>query len=693
MAKSFVDTLCCKTFSGRKSGDPEATLCERWVAAKFAQFGLQPGGSEGYLQPFPILNNREGKAELALMNGYHGKKRYQNGEDFHLITNSGSGRVEAEIVFCGYGIAEPEMGRDDFAGINLQGKIALIYKAVPDPERLWSEQVTRDYKLKAAVSRGAKAVLFVHEPYAVSGAAIHRDAFFPNVPVILVSEHVVEDIFRGTGRRYETVKKDLKKDPQSFVTGKVMKIETRLKYNPDAQAANILAVVAGSGGLKREWIVIGGHMDHNGTNALGDVFYGADDNASGTAVVMELARGFASLRDHPKRSLLLVAFAAEEQGLLGSQYFVDHSPIPLESIVAMFDFDCCGLGDDGVGFGGAEHFPEIWESYRQQISPDSLKNMSISTHWGNGSDNYSFHEKGVPTFNYWSRGERSFYHHQEDLPQTIRTEALGGVGRAAADFIAYLANWDKPLIQPHHRARTWLYSGYTINLRPIDARQTQDTSRLAEMLNAEHLRGLKCATVGITAEAPYEQMDFWRQFCKEHGFAWASDASDIRDAIRKQQLSLLPIITELNSLDEGGLQLRNLKPLGAKIVYLPGSELDSARVAQCADLGMLFVVNEANESGLPKSAKRLVLFGPEDEPQLPGKDQLDNQRIAVSGGLNWLRPDSDRVAERAVYLNLNWGSSAEQEQSLRIIEELEQAGFTGDQIVYMLGENLLEILP
>jgi hypothetical protein len=163
---------------------------------------------------------------------------------------------------------------------------------------------------------------------------------------------------RGSGRRLETVKGQLKKSPQSFDTGKMLRLKTVMKRNPDAQAANVLGVLPGAGHLQNEWIVVGGHMDHNGVNAEGDIFYGADDNASGAAVVMELARQFARWDQSPRRSILLAAWAGEEQGLLGSKYFVEHPPIPLDSVAAMFNFDCCG------GMAGrlrrAEHFPEVW---------------------------------------------------------------------------------------------------------------------------------------------------------------------------------------------------------------------------------------------------------------------------------------------------------------------------------------------
>jgi len=712
-AKAYVDTLCRREFAGRKSGDPEAALCERWIADSFARFGLQPGaadsddvippgpplakggrgGLSAYLQSFPILNCREEKAELSLRNGAHGSKRYQNGEDFYTITNSGSGDVQAEVVFCGYGIAEPSKGRDDFAGVDLQGRVALIQREVPEPKRYWKDQDNRDSKLRAAVARGACAVLFIHEQFAISGAAIHQDAYDPDIPVLLVGENVVEDILRGTGRRYATLKGQLKKSPQSFGTDKTLKIKVAMERNPNAQAANVIGILPGAGDLQSEWIVVGGHMDHNGVNAEGDVFYGADDNASGAAVVMELARQFVRWDQSPRRSLMFIAFAAEEQGLLGSKYFVDHSTIPQDSIAAMFNFDCCGVGDGGAGFGGAEHFPEIWQAYLKDLPADTLKKLTISTHWGNGSDNNSFHEKGVPTFNFWSRGDRSFYHVTEDLPVTVSEASLGGVGRSAADFISFMAVWPQPLISAAHHAKTWLYSGLALNLKPITPDEIADTTALIAKLNEQFRIGLKCATVGITSKMPYEQIEAWRQFCKDHDFVWATKADDIRDANRRHKLALLPVLCGLEGFDSPGSELANLKELGARVVMLSEDFPDSAQIQLAADLGMLFVVSCGQELLLPEKAKRLIVCPECSELCLPAAEELTNCRMAVSSGTEIPPPDSAQIAERALFLNLNWENEKAQETSLHLIEDLEKSGYSGDQIIYMLGENLLEILP
>jgi hypothetical protein len=700
-ARLYLDTLCSREFAGRKSGDPEMAKCERWAADNFKLFGLEPGGSEGYLQPFPILNNREMKASLELISGIHGRKKYGNGEDFHTNTNSGSGKVQAEVVFAGYGICEPGMERDDFAGIDLKGKIALIYKAVPGSERLWDKQRWRDYKLTKAVQHGAVAVIFVNDQYAISGAALHQDAFFPQVPVIIVSEHVADDLFRGSGKRYANVKKALEKAPQSFATGNIVRLEVRMRHNPEARAANVIGVLHGSDStLMDEWIVVGGHMDHNGVNAEGDVFYGADDNASGAAIMLELARGFASRYPTPKRSLMFMEFAAEEQGLLGSQWFVDHPTIPKDKIAAMINFDCCGMGSGGVGFGGAEHFPEIWQAYEAQMDSGTRANLTLSTIWHGGSDNSSFQDAGIPTFNYWSSGDRPFYHHQEDLPGQIATTTLGKVGQEASNFIQFMANWEKPVITENYKERAWLYSACSIFLNGYGRPPLQEVDVWAETMKNNHdQQGLKCAVVSISPEDPFGDVDFWRQFCKNHNFSFVTGKDGIREAMRKQKLAVLPVISNIAVMDVEAVYLRNLAMMGIKIASVGQAETDSSKRAkainEAAELGMTFICEAALRHLLPQKSKRILVYSNlPDKVDLPAKEELDKVRLVFPYNLETafdhetIKPDSGGIVSRVVALDF-WTNGPLSGSLIK----LEQAGFSGQEIVYMMGENLLEVLP
>jgi len=700
-AKALVDSLCRPEFAGRKSGDPGACLAEHWAAAQFVRWGLKPAPGGGHLQYFPLLNCREERAELELVNGYHGKRRYVNGEDFHLCTNSGSLKGKVEVVFAGYGIAEPGKGWDDFAGLDVRGKAVVMYKAAPGPERLWETELTRDYKVRAARERGAAVALFFNTEAAISGAAIHQEAYDPDFPVMMVSPHLVADLLRGTGRELDEVKENLKTEPQSFPTGKTLKLNVRTRRNPQASAANVIGVLPGSDPrLKDEWIVVGGHLDHNGINASGDVFYGADDNASGAAVVMELARAFAA-GPPPRRSLMFVAFAGEEQGLLGSEWFVAHPSVPLDRIAAMANFDCCGLGR-GAGFGGAEFFPGLWDEYYAGLDSTLKADLTVSNAWGHGSDNHPFHRHGIPAFNYWSSGSsRPFYHHQEDLPGMIPASTLGAVGTAAADFLAWLADREDPLTTPHRRALTRLTTALAVDLEPVLRTSATDDSALAEELRSRRKRGLKGAAVAIRSSDPCGDLQAWREFAETHGFLWAEGPDGVRQAKRRQTLALLPVIHNPLGMVAHGVSLHHLKAEGVRTVILHGDVPDSARAAawlgECEKEGMLLVYSPGSRWAplVPEQARRVLTvadwtgeslaLAPDDTPPYDQK----SVRLAMTTGD--LAPDPAGVADKAVWLPLTWTAEG-QAAAFERIEALEEAGFSGQQVTWMLGENLLEVM-
>lgn len=695
-AMAYIDTLCSEEFAGRKSGDNTAHLAELWAAGKFAEFGLKPATGVGYLQSFPILNNREIKAELELVNGVHGKKKYLQGDDYHLITNSGSGKIKAEVIFAGYGICEPELGRDDYEGVDMQGKIALIYKDIPGDERIWGEMLSRDYKMRIALEHGAKAVIFVTNSSAISGAAIHKDVFNENIPVILASDNIVRDIFRGTGKSYDRVKDELKGRVISFPTGKILKIDVQLKYNPDARAANVLGILPGSDPLlKDEWVIVGGHLDHNGVNAAGDVFYGADDNASGAAVVMEMARNFAQMNPAPKRSMLFMLFAGEEQGLLGSEYYVNNPIIPLEKAAGMFNFDCCGVGDGKAGLGGKEHFPEIWDAYRVQLPDSVFSQYVLSTTWGAGSDNHHFEQWGVPAFNGWSSGPRPFYHQIEDLPKSLSYDAVTNTGRLDGDFIAFFANWDKAILNEHYRARTILFSAEMISLKPEE--KPEDSLAFCARIKELRSMGLKGAPVFIDGDEPYDSFDYWNKLCKENDMRFITNGNELNGCVRAEKMALIPALGDINFFRSAGTELRNLQKMGVRIIFIDDASLDSAKAAEllplAADLGMAFVYHAGYRYGnlIPEKAKRIILHRGAGELPVIGKETAKSARIAISPSLEEL--PADIVSNNRNYFIVpNWESPDEIEAAYRTIEKLESMGIERDDIKYMLGKNLIEVI-
>ena len=701
-AVAYIDTLCSEQFAGRKSGDPAAALAEQWVAGKFSEFGLIPGGSEGYFQSFPILNNTEKKAGLTLINGYHGKKKYIQGEDFQLLTNSGSGKVKAEVVFIGYSLEEPDLDYNDFVKVDLTGKIALIYQEVPSDDRIWADLKFREYKVNNAVEHGAAAIIFVRGKYSLSGVAIKDNAFYPEIPMMLINESAAVDIFRGTGKNFEHVQKALKQGSQSFNTGKVMEVFTRMEYKPNAKAANVIGIIPGGDPvLGQEWVILGGHLDHNGVNAAGDVFYGADDNASGTAVVMELARCFGALETPPKRSMMFIAFAGEEQGLLGSKYYVENPVVPLENTAGMFNFDCCGIGEGTTGFGGKEHFPEVWDAYKPAISGEDSEKLRLSTCWGYGSDNAYFEKWGVSSFNYWSSGSRPFYHHVEDLPDQMSFEAVNNVGRTAYDFILFFADWDKPLVSEYQRTETLIKSAQSIDLsEPLRFGDDFGEDEILAEIKLLRKQGLKCKLAGLHSDDLYRELDRWQTFCDENDLQWITGGEQLNNAIRKEEFALFPVLADIDKLTIEVLTLKTLFNLKVRTMYLEGdfeeSAEDSVMLRKAYDLCSVFILggNITMPESLPEDARIIRNFDDSSRELIEAGDFARGKvKIVIGTGADI---PGDFLAEnnRLFHLNLSWEEDIDHRMSEidAYFGKMEEAGLERREIKYMLGDNVLELL-
>jgi Zn-dependent M28 family amino/carboxypeptidase len=205
---------------------------------------------------------------------------------------------------------------------------------------------------------------------------------------------------------------------------------------------NILGYVEGSDpDLKDEFIVIGAHVDHLG-EIEGHIFHGANDNASGSSVVMEIAEAFSLLEEAPKRSILFILFTAEEMGLMGSSYYVDNPAIPLSNMKAMINLDMVGSGDDAVMIVGGHSFPgfaQIFDTVSSKYIHVSLKRRWTSAN----SDHYSFHRAGIPSvFLYALRGVPT-YHSSRDRYETLDAEVMERVGRLVFLTVLELANSEK----------------------------------------------------------------------------------------------------------------------------------------------------------------------------------------------------------------------------------------------------------
>ncbi len=377
-----VQVLASDDYGGRLPGTAGGALALDYVESTFSGLGLTPAGDgDGYRQQFSFGQWQQDAPSVVALGG----SGLTEGADYALLENSGSGEVSGEMVFVGYGLTVPpysrddypdcpiaETGYDDYAGVDLTGKVALVLRHGPNdtqaihdycpassgsllpPPTLWQF----GYKAANARQHGAVAILLVPDyrhdvaPFEGSISIANYEADFP---ALSVGRNLIEARVPSLHSWADAIDSAISPDPHATgVTADITTYTSRSNQDTD----NLLAVIPGTDPeLGDQVVLIGAHLDHLGTDPnTHEIYHGADDNASGTAVLMELARVAVEVGLQPARTVIFAAFNAEEEGLYGSCYTEQHLDFPVEEIVAMISVDMVGAGN-GTGldlFGTAD---------------------------------------------------------------------------------------------------------------------------------------------------------------------------------------------------------------------------------------------------------------------------------------------------------------------------------------------------
>ncbi|MBZ5623135.1 MAG: M28 family peptidase [Acidobacteriia bacterium] len=437
-----VKFLASKEMRGRATGSPELEKAADFIARKFREFGLKPldgkaRAGAGYYQAFPVTTS----AQLGKSNhfGFTENGRATSlrcPDDFMPFHFSPSAKVGGEVVFVGYGITAPEYHYDDYAGVDVKGKLVLMLRHEPQEFDEHSVFAGRNYtshskftsKASNAKMHGAAGVILVNDVAAHPGEPDQLEKFGSSegpadagIAFVQVKEERIASWFADAGKKLETIEADIDKDlkPESFAFPDSLRVTEEVDLQ---RVVKMVHNVAGYlPGLTGEYVVIGAHYDHLGLGGqfslapsmTGTVHPGADDNASGSAGVLELARWFAK-QPQQKRGILFLTFAGEELGLLGSSYYVAHPELPLEKAVAMINMDMIGRVRDGkVYIGGVA----TGSNFRPMLDRITLKyplkiDYSDMGEAG-GSDHTSFLIGRVPSLFFFS-GLHSDYHKPSD---------------------------------------------------------------------------------------------------------------------------------------------------------------------------------------------------------------------------------------------------------------------------------------
>jgi hypothetical protein len=465
--KAHVRYLASDELTGRGVDTPGIKLARDYIAREFAKYGLVPGGDNGtYLQGFDVTTGVKVKQPSLL--ALEGGKPLALNEDWTPLALSKSGTAEAGVVFAGYGITAKEYGYDDYAGIDARGKIAIVLRYEPPPKsdkspfRKWprySTYATLRAKANNARDHGAAGMILVDLNGGRNDKELisTRSGFSRNNSGVIASQvtrRIMEKWLQGRGISLADLKERIDRDekPASMLLP-ALKIAMTVTLEPSRQRTeNVIGLLPGSDSkLKDENIVIGAHYDHLGfgyfgardSSAAGQIHHGADDNASGTAVVLQLAERMARSNPKPAKTIIFVAFSGEELGLNGSRYYVDHPPIPLSATKAMINLDMVGRLKENrltvFGTHSAKELSGIVTEAARRLGLEIRESDSIGR-----SDQMSFYNKKIPALHFFT-GSHPDYHRPTDTWEKINAAGMAKVSDLVLATVEGIANTREPL--------------------------------------------------------------------------------------------------------------------------------------------------------------------------------------------------------------------------------------------------------
>lgn len=481
--RAHIEFLADDALEGRETGTRGHEIAANYVASRFLALGLSPANKDGWFQKVPFAGGLldEAKSSFTIAG-----QSFTNRKEvlFGPARKDGTDSQQAQVVFVGYGIDDLKAGQNDYAGLNVKGKVVAVLTGFPKGMR---SDVGAHYgrsKAKMAQARGAIGVITIRtlerertRPWTreIEGP-IHPTlnwaqadgSGFTETPAIqfgvTLHDKAAAALFAGAPKKLEAVLAEADKvggRPKGFALKPAITLN-RTTTMSRITSPNVIGMLPGSDPkLAGEYVLLMGHLDHTGVDPAkeGDkIFNGAMDNASGIAAMLEAARALASAPTRPRRSILFAAVTAEERGLLGSDYLSRHSVVPGGKVVSVVNLDMPILlydFQDVIAF-GAEHStmgPAVAHAAQKMglsLSPDPLPSEGLFTR----SDHYSFVKQGVPSIflitGFKNGGDKIFadflkthYHKVSDQPSLpFNWDAAAKFARINTLIAAEIANAD-----------------------------------------------------------------------------------------------------------------------------------------------------------------------------------------------------------------------------------------------------------
>ena len=457
-----VRILSGPAFNGRQTGTPDDLASAEFVRQRFVESNRsQPAWPEPpteparahesiHIQSTPHRPTMIGEHSILQLASTPDSPPDQIGSDYLPVLDSPSANVHAPVVFVGYGISDQGGGFDEYAGIDVRDKVVLFLRGKPDR---YSKQVSHSEKVHAAHAHGALAYLTATGPILNAyetrrGVTGQPSAFYavtepgrtiPGAWISTARAMAILDAGRAANDdRLRTLQQNLNEGrlPQSTATDTVVTMRWH-SAEQDGTLHNVVFIVPGTDQAKAEGaIVVGAHRDHFGKQG-GLLFAGADDNASGTAVLLEVARVLQSLPVKPKRSIVLISFSGEEQGLLGSKFYIGQPVVPLRSTLAMLNVDHAAVGNGRltIGVTGTEK-----AAAQQAGQAAGLADRLDVFGFFPGGDHVPFKEAGIPTVTVVSGGVHPHFHQPTDTAETVNPDILVAAARYVLAMLWQLAD-------------------------------------------------------------------------------------------------------------------------------------------------------------------------------------------------------------------------------------------------------------
>ncbi len=472
-ALAHVEYLASDELQGRRSGTDEYRRAAEYVAAKMKEAGLRPGGDGGgWFQEVKLPNwsHYPRPARLEIVSPARRVFFAGRGRDFTPIAGTGSGIVRGPLVFAGYGFSSEKDGWDDYAKLDLKGKVVMVMADLPpfasdEAKKEWALET----KVKSAAERGAVGLIEmdVAEPDPASGRRPRLGALRPGqcpegFVVLRAGRNFADDAFYTANKSWRDLVSKTLRTKASFTDEVGVSVEMEAHFvREDRTAPNVIGILPGRDPkLKSEALVVGGHLDHIGAGVDGWIYNGADDNAASVAVILELARTLAANSFKPARTIVFAAWAAEELGLHGSRHYVENPAIPLDKTVLYLNMDMVGTGDPNLLVGGKDEFAELFATIERGLSPDLRAKLRPRPNY-RGSDHTSFWAKLVPAISLRTGDvltrrlddHHPEYHYPGDRAETIDPDLLALAGRYHYEILTHLAMSKDNLLDPVHRTR------------------------------------------------------------------------------------------------------------------------------------------------------------------------------------------------------------------------------------------------